>query len=1128
MRLSTLLRTVLITFFLTLANAALAQTTVILMDGQNGYAGTTDTRLINTDVNEGTRPIYELINETSTSLAIRFAIFQSEGGPVPNDATIDSATLSLYKYHGPASSFKASRFLKNWTESGARWSVTGTGASWGSAGALSAGNDYLATPDGQATVGDATVDGCETTSNWPAACWLNIDVTAGVRAFRAGTLNYGWKVADNSGMNGGTPREFNSRENTNWPLLRPKLTITYSPSGPLQAQITLAPGSVVMNDEYIDITASATDARVLQSAAFVIDGAQQALVTTAPFKFRWQPTPADTIGSHTLLVRITDTNGNTASATQTLTLLSRTCNLFANGTTVLNGETWGSVPQGQVVELQGVCSDNSPITSIDFFVDGVLQLNDTTAPYTYTLNTGALAIGAHTLAVRGYLTNGAVSNHAFTINITAATPPPTAQLTATPGTGTEPLTVTFNASGSTAQSPATITSLRLQFGHNNQEVTWSDKNVTQSHTYPAGTYTAALTVTDSNNATATVQRTITVNPQGGSEFPSPLPDAVQAGVGAAPVPTFHSIGLYYNGNFTAASPPPGNQVFVRYRRATDDPSAPGFAWKQGYPLWYDVRTVGNALPYDWRGRGSVVLLQPGTKYVFEFGTGSSYAQASWQHSATGTTWSETLPEGTTTIIPSQSSAYVITQGGTPSAYRVYDGWNGTSKNVVNRGGAGVNNANAEADDTSHAIVVKASYVIVRRVRATGAAIAGIYVAPNVTDVVIEDTQVDDWAWRPESRFGTNPNSWGTWGWNQAGGIHLGGSNARIVIQRNIIKAPHFGSFPWDTGGTSCAINTHPAGPFGITIEEGTLGAQQNVIRYNEITGDPTNRNKWYQDGISGQENFSAKGAPGADSDIYQNIIMHVYDDAIEAEGGGRNVRVWGNYISDTKTAIATTTVHYGPTYVWRNVVNRVRMCYQTVRDTDANATPSGSGFKYGGFDNGYGRGIRYLFHNSILEQPSGQFPAAPVYGIEGPTNGDGSVQWTISRNNIFYVWNPTYFSIEAGDTATGSSFAYDVYNGRIHGITEGTPATVYKYTNDATVTEFFYKPGHGYSSVPALGGNGTGNYQLGTTESGVKSKGLDVGDAIANFSDGYFGPAPDVGAHEDGAPPMKFGISAGQ
>jgi hypothetical protein len=571
---------------------------------------------------------------------------------------------------------------------------------------------------------------------------------------------------------------------------------------------------------------------------------------------------------------------------------------------------------------------------------------------------------------------------------------------------------------------------------------------------------------------------------------------------------------------------------MRYRKATDS------AWLEGYPLWFDPRTTDgndpptNTLPFavnglQYRARGSAVLLQPGTKYYFEFGSGTSFATANWLHHVAGTTWSETFPQASVvTTIPSQSATYVITAGGTPTAYKVYDGWNGSSKNVINRGGAGTTNPNGVNDDTSHGMVVKASYVIIRNVRVTGAAITGIAIAPDVTDVVIENTQIDDWSWRPGTDSGSppepQPNSWGTWGFNEAGAVWARGNNARIVIQRNIFKEPHFGAFPWDTG-VGCDGRNHPIGPTGISFQQGN---QQNVVRYNEITGHPTNRNKWYLDGIAGGENFSDKGSPGADSDIYQNIVMNAFDDAIEAEGGGRNVRVWGNYTSDTKTAVATTITHFGPIYVWRNVANRLRSCYQTVADNNPDADWPTTAFKYGGQDSDhgllYGQGIRYLFHNTLL-QPPGSFGAGT--GVEGTFNGSGSVSWTVARNNILHVRRVrgavNANSVDSGDTPTGSDFAYDVYNGRFtfpDRLSESTPASIFSFTDG----QLFYKPGNGPSSVPALGGNGTGNYQLDTG-----SKGLDVGQVLPNFSDGFIGSAPDAGAHENGAPPMSFGISAG-
>ena len=37
-----------------------------------------------------------------------------------------------------------------------------------------------------------------------------------------------------------------------------------------------------------------------------------------------------------------------------------------------------------------------------------------------------------------------------------------------------------------------------------------------------------------------------------------------------------------------------------------------------------------------------------------------------------------------------------------------------------------------------------------------------------------------------------------------------------------------------------------------------------------------------------------------------------------------------------------------------------------------------------------------------------------------------------------------------------------------------------------------------------------------------------MGQPIPNFSDGYTGRAPDIGAHQRGAPPMRYGVAASQ
>ena len=100
---------------------------------------------------------------------------------------------------------------------------------------------------------------------------------------------------------------------------------------------------------------------------------------------------------------------------------------------------------------------------------------------------------------------------------------PTAVLTATPTSGTVPLTVQFDSSGSydpdTAPPPDTIASYTFDFGDGSPAVTQSTPTI--SHTYnAAGNYAATLSVTDSRGATSTNTAEVTIMV---SSAPTPTP-----------------------------------------------------------------------------------------------------------------------------------------------------------------------------------------------------------------------------------------------------------------------------------------------------------------------------------------------------------------------------------------------------------------------------------------------------------------------------------------------------------------------------------------------------------------------------------------------------------------------------
>jgi len=106
-----------------------------------------------------------------------------------------------------------------------------------------------------------------------------------------------------------------------------------------------------------------------------------------------------------------------------------------------------------------------------------------------------------------------------TIYVTPGEPPgPTASISASPTSGTSPLTVTFNASASTYAS-GTIASYEWDFGDG---ASWTGMNAT--HTYFSGgsaTYTVTLTVRGSDGKTGTATQQISVTTTGGGTTPEP-------------------------------------------------------------------------------------------------------------------------------------------------------------------------------------------------------------------------------------------------------------------------------------------------------------------------------------------------------------------------------------------------------------------------------------------------------------------------------------------------------------------------------------------------------------------------------------------------------------------------------
>ncbi len=521
------------------------------------------------------------------------------------------------------------------------------------------------------------------------------------------------------------------------------------------------------------------------------------------------------------------------------------------------------------------------------------------------------------------------------------------------------------------------------------------------------------------------------------------------GVKPLAVPTFHCLGLYW-------SPPggaPDRLVEVRYRPVGTD------RWFPALPMRYNPIADTDLDLADYRG--SIVHLKPATRYEVEL----RLAGADQTARLTATTWDETLPVGETVRVGDRDRPLEITDSGRPDAWRLYDG-TGATIDVRHR------------YDTC--IRIDASYVIVRGFTLRGAGAAdnkkrspiGAIRIDGGHDIVIEDCDVSDWGrLNPATGFGFNCDS-----------AILSHSRTlrRLVVQRCRLHHPTYdGSTWWEPKHP-----THTRGPQCISLFN-TAG--NHVIRYNECYSDLTHM---FNDVIGGGANASFQGAPGPDSDIYGNLVSHCWDDGLEVEGGNRNVRVWGNYLTQCMNMIANAATSIGPLYVWNNVAVR------------SQSRPNAGGLYF--LKMGYAgsekwmTGHMYIFHNTLFR--------ADQWLPTGGLGGNRIVKHCVSRNNILHVRAPHNRSISEAPQNVDNDFDYDLYNGRVpkgherHGV-RGEPV---------------YVPGAGFDPVTK-----TGVFQLAPNSPGVAA-----GVPIPNFSQGYSGPAPDMGAHQRGAPPMRFGLAA--
>ncbi len=521
------------------------------------------------------------------------------------------------------------------------------------------------------------------------------------------------------------------------------------------------------------------------------------------------------------------------------------------------------------------------------------------------------------------------------------------------------------------------------------------------------------------------------------------------------VPTFNSLGIYWQVEKDTIALD-SCKLYYKLTNAS--------TWQEGQPLWYDER--------NHEFRGSIVHLKSGENYQIKLqpnhGPSSAIISAS--------TWAEEFPVVDTVFLPESSSQpLVINRSGTENGYILYTHAPGKQAEI------NVKKQFPLCIDVQDSV----SHVILRGLTLKGAQQHGIRLRNWVNDIVIENNDISGWG--TEAADG--------WGINRQSAIFSSKKDPeieRIIIQYNKLHHPSTNANSWQEQRVNGSF--HPAGPQAIHLAE-TAG--NHVIRNNDIYSDSLH---YFNDGIGAAENFSFRGFPNCDTDIYNNTIKHCWDDGIESEGANKNVRIWGNYIDSTYVKIAIAATAAGPLYIWRNIANTSRKGPFTSSTGEIERGPF---IKAGGRSiNGifYGAGKTYVYHNTVLQDslPNGDLTTGSGSAIQA---SGGYLYNVVSRNNIFLHFKPWQAAfLERADSCT-NDFDFDLYNGKL-----------------VDSCSFDGHESHGIQLLP------TENVLFDTLNTfpdfspAIHSRAIDAGVILPNFNDNFIGKGPDLGAIERGHP----------
>lgn len=171
----------------------------------------------------------------------------------------------------------------------------------------------------------------------------------------------------------------------------------------------------------VTVAATATDNIDVARVEFYLDNVLQATITSPAYVWYWN-TALGSNGVHTLAAKAYDAAGN---AGQSGDIAVTVFNDITAPTVSISAPDNNATVSGTVT-VAAVAIDNVAVSKVEFYLNGALQVTDTTAPYGFSWNTGGVSNGLSSLSAKAYDNAGNIGQSAnvlVTVNNTVTDPP---------------------------------------------------------------------------------------------------------------------------------------------------------------------------------------------------------------------------------------------------------------------------------------------------------------------------------------------------------------------------------------------------------------------------------------------------------------------------------------------------------------------------------------------------------------------------------------------------------------------------------------------------------------------------------------------------------------------------------